>query len=364
MMAQLPDISIQNRQQAELTNWNDNPSRGKQSGISATTGNKLRQLTDFATLPSSSKAPKRREAAQAALAKISPVFAIKRDAARTLITDTVRASWNAMYRSLPRPSNAPAPMLNETEGYTDHRGRRTQSREKATDMVTGTVVQWTNRCKCGHLCRTLEGLKLHWDNNTKCRQARPANESFDSSYVQVQADSQDEQRWHATLATVRANVQILVELWPVFTEETYRSWFTGLCDIRREERDLCQSLPVRMRRLRGLNRELSAALGIHTDDPLLDLCTRLVRVDWEDTIEHSLSAAASENAADLEELETVRALEALLAREEQRLAPIPSGQDNSTGLMMRLSRTVSDSDRPDVECALLMRLMKPDVFME
>ena len=89
MMAQLPDISIQNRQQAELTNWNDNPSRGKQSGISATTGNKLRQLTDFATLPSSSKAPKRREAAQAALAKISPVFAIKRDAARTLITDTV-----------------------------------------------------------------------------------------------------------------------------------------------------------------------------------------------------------------------------------------------------------------------------------
>jgi hypothetical protein len=245
-------------------------------------------------------------------AKCSPVFTTASTAPRTLITDNVRATWVAMYRSLPGCSNAPLPTSKESDGYTDHLGNRTPSRETATANITKTVPQWTNRCKCGHLCRSLEGLRSHWHTNDECRRGRPAKETFDSSYVEVRADSQDEQRWQAVLATVGANVQVLVELWPVFTEEAYHEWFTGLRNIRREERS--ELLPLRMRRLRALNRELSTTLGIHTDTPLLDLCTRIVREDWEDTIRHSVALASSENSADLEKLETVRALSALLAR--------------------------------------------------
>ena len=352
------DTSIHEGQLAELTHWNNNPSRGKHPGAPPST-----KATDFSATrppPASSSASNPRGKVNLQMNDSERPTSTK---PKTLITDKERATWVAMYRSLPGCSKAPLPASTESDGYTDHSGNRTPSRETATANITKTVPQWTNRCKCGHLCRSMEGLRSHWHTNDKCRRGRPAKETFDSSYVEVRADSQDEQRWQAVLATVGANVQVLVELWPVFTEEAYHEWFTGLRNIRREERS--ELLPLKMRRLRALNRELSTTLGIHTDTSLLDLCTRIVREDWEDTIRHSVSLACSENSVDLEELDTVRTLSSLLAREERRLAPVPSGQDNSTGMMMRLStRRTSDPNTPDVECALLMRPMKPDIYME
>jgi hypothetical protein len=219
----------------------------------------------------------------------------------------------------------------------------------------------------------------HWNTNKKCQRRRPPEATFQDIQVTIRTDSEEEISWQTLLAVVEANMQILVEHWPGFADETYRKWFLGLREIRLNEK--IQPLASKEYRLRVLNRELSASLGIHTNSPLLDLCTSIVREDWVDIIRHSAIIVPSENAADLEQRETVLALSAFLAQEKppsegrkpkrgketfikslQRTQVLPRGDSSgSANHLLPSEYTPSDSlvETPDSEVACLLRLMSP-----
>ena len=223
----------------------------------------------------------------------------------------------------------------------------------------------------------------HWNTNKKCQRLRPPEATFQDMQVTIRTDSGEEISWQTLLAVVEANMQILVEHWPGFADETYQRWFLGLREIRLDEKT--QPLASKEYRLRLLNRELSAALGIHTNFLLLDLCTSIVREDWVDIIRHSAIIVPSENAADLEQRETVLALSAFLAQEKppsegrkpkrgketfvkalKRTSLVPHSEVSSSGSATHLSPQKSPEylggsllDGSDSEVACLLRLMNP-----
>jgi hypothetical protein len=295
------------------------------------------------------------------------------------VAEMVREHWSALWHSLPGQSELPLPAPRECHDYKDHVGGLAKSRQAATTNITKTIPKWTKRCKCGHRCRSTEGLMQHWNTNKKCQRLRSSGATFQDSHVSIRTDSEEEISWQTLLAVVEVNMQILVELWPAFTDETYRRWFLGLREIRLDEKT--QPLASKEYRLRVLNRELSASLGIHTNSPLLDLCTSIVREDWVDIIRHSAIIVPSENAADLEQRETVLALSAFLAQEKppsegrkpkrgketfikslQRTQVLPRGDSSEDANHLLPSEyTPSDSlvETPDSEVACLLRLMSP-----
>ena len=234
-----------------------------------------------------------------------------------------RATWMAMWHSLPGQNLSPPPVPKESTGYVDHKGHLSLSRMDAATNVTNTSPQWAHRCVCGHVCKALDGLTQHWNANDKCRKKRAEKSILLDNRTLVRAETQKEKCWQALLASVQANMKVIVELWPHMDEGTFRTWFKGVRDIRRTERN--EILTVKEYRLRTLNREFSLALGMCTNPPLLDLCTNIVRDDWMDIIIHSVAALSGCDAANLERLESVATLAAFLAKED-----LPNSAKRST----------------------------------